>query len=198
MRLMNEEVRDDQQLLTLIVSRDRGALAALYDRHSGKVYSLAMHMLRDVGAAEEVTQDVFFNVWRRASSYSDQRGKVTTWLFRIAHNRTIDELRRRQREQTHVQHGVDLAAQPSEDGDGPTEYATFQFESGILKGALSTLRPEQREIVVLAYFGGLTHSEISNKLAQPLGTVKTRMRLALKKLREVLGTERQELGKHGL
>ena len=90
---MNEEVRDNQQLLTLIVSRDRGALAALYDRHSRKVYSLAMHMLRDVGAAKEVTQDVFFNVWRRASSYSDQRGKVTAWLFSIAHNRTIDELR---------------------------------------------------------------------------------------------------------
>ena len=197
-RLVTEDARDDEQLLKLIVSQDRGALEALYGRYSGAVYSLAMHMLRDGGAAEEVTQDVFFNVWRRATGYTKQRGKVTTWLFSIAHHRTIDELRRRRREQTHVQHGVDLSNKPSDGSDDPMEYATSQFQNSKLKEALSTLRPEQREVVVLAYFGGLTHSEISKQLAQPLGTVKTRMRLALKKLREVIGTQMQELRDFGL
>ena len=185
-------------MMPLIVKRDRNALEALYDRYSGAVYSLAMHMLRDFGAAEEVTQDVFFNVWRRASSYSTQRGSVTAWLFSIAHNRTIDELRRRRRERERIQPSVDLSNKPDDGRNDPLDYATLQFESSQIKTALSTLRPEQREIVVLAYFGGLTHSEISKRLEQPLGTVKTRMRLALKKLREALGPQLKEWGDHGV
>ena len=189
----------DKEVLDLIVEHDREALETLYDRYRSGIYSLAMHMLRDLGAAEEVTQDVFFNVWRRASSYHSQRGSVTSWLFSIAHHRTIDELRRRKREQTRVQQGVDLSNKPSEDNEGdPIAYATSQFERGQLEDALCTLRPEQREIVVLAYFGGLTHSEISKKLGQPLGTVKTRMRLALRKLRDVLSSQIQEQADHGL
>ena len=185
-------------MMPLIVKRDRNALEALYDRYSGAVYSLAMHMLRDFGAAEEVTQDVFFNVWRRASSYRTQRGSVTAWLFSIAHNRTIDELRRRRRDRERIQPNVDLSNKPGDGRNDPLDYATFQFESNQIKDALSTLRPEQREIVVLAYFGGLTHSEISKRLEQPLGTVKTRMRLALKKLRGALGPQLKEWGDHGV
>ena len=113
---MTYSERDDGQVLGLIVDKDRGALECLYDRYSNAVYSLAMHMLRDSGAAEEVTQDVFFNVWRRAASYDSQRGSATAWLFSIAHHRTIDELRRRRREQKHVQPGVDLSNMPSQDG----------------------------------------------------------------------------------
>ena len=193
------EDTDDAQLMTLIAEQSRPALETLYVRYSNTVYSLAMHMLRDGGKAEEVTQDAFFNVWRRAGSYNSGRGSVTAWLFSIAHNRTIDELRKRRRDQSHVQHGVDLTnkAEESDGGSDPMRYATLQFDKGQLKEALFTLRPEQREIVVLAYFGGLTHSEISKQLGQPLGTVKTRMRLALKKLRSVLGPrylERADIG----
>lgn len=197
---MIDSERDDGQVLSLIADKDRGALECLYDRYSNTVYSLAMHMLRDSGAAEEVTQDVFFNVWRRAASYDSQRGSVTAWLFSIAHHRTIDELRRRRRDQTHVQPGVDLSNRPSENGSygDPLKYTTGKFIRGQLEDALVTLRPEQREIVVLAYFGGLTHSEIANQLGQPLGTVKTRMRLALKKLREVLGPQYKERAEYGL
>ena len=195
---MKYEDKDDGQLLTLIAGSDRGALEALYNRYAGPVFSLAMNILRDQGAAEEVTQDAFFNVWRRASSYHAQRGKVTSWLFSIAHHRSIDEVRRRSRQQMHVQYGVDLSNRPSQDGVDPVEFAATRSDRGHLENALSTLRPEQREVVVLAYFGGLTHTEIATRLQQPLGTVKTRMRLALRRLRQVLGPEVRESADHGL
>ncbi len=195
---MSYEDLDDSQLLSMIQQQDRGALEALYDKYGGAVYSLAMRMLSDSGAAQEVTQDTFFNVWRRASSYHSQRGKVTSWLFSIAHHRTIDELRRRRRDQSQVRHGVDLTNKPSDGADDPVAYATAQYERSQLKDALHTLRVEQREVVVLAYFGGLTHSEIAKHLDQPLGTVKTRMRLGLRKMREALGPQVQESADHGL
>ncbi len=195
---MKLEGLDDGKLMELIAQQRRDALEALYQRYSGAVYSLSAHMLRDPGAAEEVTQDTFFNVWRRASSYHPKRGTVRAWLFSISHNRTIDELRRRKRHQEKLQPDFDIEKRLSDDSSDPVKYATAQFEGSQVKGALSTLRPEQREVVVLAYFGGLTHSEISAHLSQPLGTVKTRMRLALKKLREVLGQEAQEWAEHGM
>ena len=196
---MNYEDLDDGQLLTSIASNKREALEALYNRYSGPVYSLAMHLLRDQGAAEEVTQDTFFNVWRRGGSYKSDRGSVTAWLFSIAHHRTIDELRKRRREQGRVQYGVDLTNRPSESRAGdPAEYTKAQYEGGQLKNALTKLRPEQREVVVLAYFGGFTHTEIAKHLEQPLGTVKTRMRLAMKRLRDVLGPQIRESADLGL
>lgn len=197
-RPVKYEGLDDERLLELIAQQSREALEAFYDRHASAVYSLAMHMLKDSGVAEEVTQDVFLNVWRRASSYQSQRGSVLAWLFSIAHHRAIDELRRRRREQAQTQPGVDLTDKLSDDSVDPTEHAATEMERSRLNDALSRLRPEQREVVVLAYFGGLTHSEIARHLGQPLGTVKTRMRLALQKLREVLGPQIQERADHGL
>ncbi len=196
---MNYEEAEDKSLMECISNGDKNALEALYSRYSRPVFSLSIHMLRDPAAAQEVTQDTFFNVWRRAGTYKPNRGKVTSWLFSIAHNRTIDELRKRRREYNRVQYDVDLTNRPSESrADDPTEYVTVQFEGRRLKSALMKLRPEQRDVVVLAYFGGLTHSEISRELDQPLGTVKTRMRLAMKKLREVLEPQIQESVEHGL
>lgn len=107
-------------------------------------------------------------------------------------------MRRRRRQQTHLQYGVDISNKLSTDGIDPVDFAAAQSDRGHIVEALSTLRPEQREVVVLAYFGGLTHTEISTRLEQPLGTVKTRMRLALRKLREVLGPEVRESAEHGL
>ena len=189
---------DDKRLMELIVQQDLDALGTLYNRYSNGVYALAMQMLKDSGAAEEVVQDAFHNVWRRAASYHPDRGKVTSWLFSIAHHRAIDEIRRRRRDREHVQHGVDIANRPSEGRGDPVEYTALSLEGRRIKEALNVLRKEQREIVMLAYYGGFTHSEIAAKLDQPLGTVKTRMRLALKKLREVLGPQPQEGVKHGL
>ena len=195
---MTVDERSNDELLALIVERDRDALEGLYDRYSRAIYSLAMNLLRDSGAAEEVTQDVFFNVWRRAPSYNSRRGTVPAWLFSIAHHRTIDELRRKKRDNARTQAGFDLARMESGSGDDPLDYANTRFQRGKIDDALQSLRPEQREVVLLAYFGGLTQSEIASRLGHPLGTVKTRMRLALRKLREVMGSEMRGSADHGL
>ena len=183
----------DQELVLEIAESNRRALEELYARFSGPIYSLAVRMLRDPGAAEEVTQDTFFNVWKQAGSYKPERGKVTAWLFSICRHRVIDEIRRRKRrEQTHVHQDVELADQPADDTNDPTRFANLRMQRGMLKEALSKLRAEQRVVIELAYFGGLTHSEIASRLGQPLGTVKTRMRLGLRKLREVVGPQARE------
>ena len=184
---MNYELAEDKDLIGAIQDRDRMALEALHARYSGAVYGVAMRMLRDAGAAEEVAQDTFFNIWRRAGSYDAPRGSVTTWLFGIARNRAIDELRKRRRTADRVSLGVDLSNKPAETrGSDPAEYAEILHEGRRVREALAALRPEQRQVVALAYFAGMTHTQISRELDQPLGTVKTRMRLAIKKLRRAL------------
>ncbi len=183
----------DQELLQQVAEGNRPALEELYARYSGPIYSLAVRMLRDQGAAEEVTQDTFFNVWKQAASYKPERGKVTAWLFSICRNRVIDEVRRRRRrEKTHVHQDVELADQPADDTNDPARFANLRMQRGMLKEALAKLRAEQRAVIEMAYYGGLTHSEIARALDQPLGTVKTRMRLGLRKLREVVGPQARE------
>jgi RNA polymerase sigma-70 factor (ECF subfamily) len=188
---VNYETLTDEALLALIAVSDRHALAALYDRYGRRVFALAARMLGDSGASEEVTQDVFLSVWRRVSSYKAGRGRFTTWLFSIAHNRTIDELRRRRRERYRenptLEDHVDL---PSESAPPPEEVVA-RSEGEMVREALETLPPEQRAVIEMSYFGGFTQVEIADRTGQPLGTVKTRMRLALKKLRLAL-TERIE------
>ena len=189
----------DEELVAAIAGGSRQALEDLYDRYSGAVYALAVNILRDPGAAEESVQDTFFNVWRRASSYAPEKGKVTSWLFSIGHHRVIDEVRKRKRrEQPLVGREVDMLNQPDGGHNDPTKHAALHMVRGEIKKAMSALRPEQREVVVLAYYGGMTHSEIASKLEQPLGTVKTRMRLALRKLRSVMGSKGRESMEHGL
>ena len=187
------ESLSDQELLLEVAEGNRAALEELYSRYSGPIYSLAVRMLRDPGAAEEVTQDTFFNIWKQAASYRPERGKVTAWLFSICRHRVIDEVRRRRRrERTHVHQDVELADQPADDSNDPARFANLRMQRGMLKEALAKLRAEQRAVIELAYYGGLTHSEIAKALDQPLGTVKTRMRLGLRKLREVVGPQARE------
>lgn len=188
------EALSDSDLLGLISIGTRQALESLYDRYGNAVYSLSMYILRDAGAAEEVTQDAFLNVWRRATTYSSQRGEVKAWLLSIAHHRAIDELRQRRRhEQGQTHNEFDLENHPSDESDDPVKYATREFQRGRVREALLTLGPEQREVVLLAYYGGFTHTEIAKLLGHPLGTVKTRMRLALKKLRLDLTPQFEDL-----
>lgn len=188
---VNYETLADEALLSLIAVSDRQALAALYDRYGRRVFALAARMLGDSHASEEVTQDVFLSVWRRVSSYKAGKGRFTTWLFSIAHNRAIDELRRRRREKYRenpvLEDHMDL---PSESVPPPEEVVA-RSEGAMVREALGTLPSEQRGVIEMSYFGGLTQVEIAERTGQPLGTVKTRMRLALKKLRLAL-TERIE------
>ena len=193
------EAPSDADLLHLISVGRTQALEALYGRYSDAVFSLVRYILRDDGMAEEVTQDTFLNAWRSASSYVSRRGKVSSWLFSIAHHRAIDELRRRhRREKGQVHREVELAGQPSGEGSDPYRYTVLQLQRGRVREALLELPPEQREVVTLAFYRGLTHSEIAKSLRKPLGTVKTRMRLALRKLRKALEPQVEEWTGYGL
>lgn len=180
---MDYEELTDEALLALIVEEDRQALECLYTRYGSRVYSLARRMLTDPGASEEVAQDVFLSVWRRASSYQRGRGKFTTWLFGIAHHRAIDELRRRYRGRMRVSETIDDHPNIESPQPLPADLAVASSENALVRAAMEELPEPQRAVLELSYFGGFTQVEISEMLAQPLGTVKTRMRLGLKKLR---------------
>ena len=183
---MNYQEMSDLVLLQKVNDNDATALAALYDRYGRRVFALAARILNDPISCEEVTQDVFLSLWRRGGSYDPSKGRFTTWLFRIAHNRTIDELRRRRRDRGLYSDDIDEKFDIASDDIAPDDWAVAQNEYAMVREAMDNLPPEQKAVVTLAYFQGLTQVEIAGKLEQPLGTVKTRMRLALKKLRTAL------------
>ncbi len=185
---MTYQAMSDLELLACIGRSDTDALAALYDRYGRRVFALAVRILNDPVTSEEVTQDVFVSIWRRSGSYSSDKGKFTTWLFSIAHNRTIDELRRRRRDLNRGNDDVEDHLDVVTTDISPDDSAVAQSEYALVREAMKALPPEQRAVVELSYFRGLTQAEIAEKLGQPLGTVKTRMRLALKKLRDALSS----------
>jgi RNA polymerase sigma-70 factor (ECF subfamily) len=170
---------DDAVLVRAIAEGDTAALERLYARYGSIVFGMVYRLLGDRQAAEECTQDVFVAVWRRASSYDEERSLVTTWLFAIARNRAIDVARRRAARPVELQEEVsvsDLAPDSADlvaEADGSSRVAE----------AMAELPEAQREVLVLAYFDGLSHTEIADRLALPVGTVKGRIRLALDRLR---------------
>ena len=171
----------DEDLMSLMEGGDAEAFAALNDRHIRAAYSLCYRMMGDRQAAEDLTQDAFLKVWRSASGYRSERGSVRTWILSIAHNRGIDQLRSLA-SRRRTQDRVEQSAPRSQPSEAFTEtWRNRQREQ--IREALNTLPPEQLKILELAYFSGYTHVEISNLLDLPLGTVKGRMRLALKKIR---------------
>ena len=183
---MNYTELSDLDLLDRITDSDTDALAALYDRYGRRVFALAARMLNDPISSEEITQDVFLSIWRRGASYNVAKGKFTTWMFGIAHNRTIDELRKRRRDKSRYSDDIDDHLDIAASSISPDDSAVVQSEYALVREVLETLPPPQRRVIVLSYFQGLTQVEIAEKLDQPLGTVKTRMRLGLKKLRTAL------------
>jgi RNA polymerase sigma-70 factor, ECF subfamily len=178
---------DDEQLIISIASAQTEALAAIYDRYGRLVFSLALRVLNDESLAEEVTQDVFTQLWSRAGQYQAAQGKVITWISSMARNRSIDVLRRRNvRPEGHQ---IGWADGTSPDLTDPVEVED-QVEMGqdrrrVLR-AIHDLPEEQRRVLALAYYQGLSHQQISDTLQEPLGTVKTRLRLAMQKLRQAL------------
>lgn len=178
---------DDAALMRLIAIQRTEALSALYDRYSRLVYSLAFHTVGDPETAEEITQDVFFRVWEKASTYRQEQAKVSTWITSITRYRSIDLLRQRSARPEKDSLGWDevpVAVEPSV--DSPEAASELLIEGLRLRSALETLPADQRQALELAYYHGLSHSEIAERLSHPLGTVKTRIRLAMQKLREVL------------
>ena len=170
----------DEDLMAVVEGGDADAFAALYDRHSRAAYGMAYRLMNERQAAEDLTQDAFLKVWRSAGGYRPERGSVRTWVLSIVHNRGIDQIRSiasRRRTQDRVERSAPLS-QPSE----AFAEAWHRYKSERVGEALGTLPPEQREVIMLAHLHGRTHKEIAQRLGLPLGTVKGRMRLGLKKL----------------
>jgi RNA polymerase sigma-70 factor (ECF subfamily) len=179
------ELPADAALLGAVADRrDPDALAKLYDAYGGIAYGLTMRIVGDPGAAEESVQEAFFNVWRNAPSYRQDRGSVRTWILSVVHNQAIDKLRRLRSKQWRDQE-LDAAADRLEGPDVSGEVLA-DLERQRISDALRVLPADQRKAIELAYFGGYTHSEIADLLRIPLGTVKGRLRLGMDKLRSLL------------
>lgn len=180
----------DEELMDRLAGRDLIAFEALYDRYGDLVYSVSLRIVGDTYVAEDVTQDVFLRVWRRPDQFDLSRGKFVTWLLSVARNRSIDQRRslsRRLRHEALPATEEDEDVLPSEDArDDPALATVLSEERAAVRAALAVLPPEQRLAIQLAYFGGMTQQEIANTLGQPLGTVKTRMRLGMQKMRNAL------------
>jgi RNA polymerase sigma-70 factor (ECF subfamily) len=174
----------DARTVARLAAGDMDAAAELYDRHAAQMFGLARRILRNESDAEEVVQDVFAQAWRTARSFQPSRGNVAGWLLMMTRTRAIDRLRARQSR-------PDTVADPYTDsfqapGLLPSDQVLTDERAGRLRQALHTLPEAQRQALELAYYDGLTQTEIADKLTEPLGTVKTRIRTALMTLRERL------------
>jgi len=176
------------ELLREIAAGNQEALARLYDQTNRLVFGLTLRVLNDRGAAEEVTLDIYLQVWRQAHIFDERRGKPLTWLLTIARNKAIDRLRSATWKR-HEQASLEEAAPVAVAAESPEETAAGAETRRQARAALAQLKPEQRELIEIAYFGGLTQQEIADKLGLPLGTVKTRMRTGMLRMREMLSGE---------
>ena len=173
----------DADLLAGIARLDEASLAALYDRYHVLAFSLALRVVNDRGRAEDVVQDAFLSVWRKAASYAEGRGSVKTWLTSIVRNRAIDLVRAR-RESDADDEAVLLALR--DPGPGVAEQVTTLLDRRSVRDAVAQLPVEQRQAIAMAYFEGRSHSEIAELTGLPLGTVKSRIRLAMHRLQALL------------
>jgi RNA polymerase sigma-70 factor (ECF subfamily) len=185
---MGQDLRSlaDEDVMQLVRRGDARAFELIYERHSAAAFSLAYRMMGTRAGAEDVTQDAFLSLWRSGARYDRTRGSVRTWVLGIVHHRAIDALRRAT---------VHDRRRASDEGieerfearDRTDIEAARREEAGTVRGALSSLPADQSQVIELAYFGGFTHTEIADMLDAPVGTVKGRMRLGLKKMRAQLG-----------
>lgn len=180
----------DETLIGMIAQSQEQALTQLYDRYNRLVFSLALAIVNDRDTAEEITLDVFMRVWQKAGTYRADQAKVSTWLTHIARHHAIDVLRRRavrvDQSAIHWEDAISNIESPLPD---PQESAELSLRRERIHAALAQLPAEQKQALTLAYFGGYTQSQIAEILAEPLGTIKTRLRLAMQKLRDFLDEE---------
>jgi RNA polymerase sigma-70 factor, ECF subfamily len=166
-------------LAARIAAGDEAALRSAYERYAGRALALALRIVRSRAEAEDVVQDTFLEVWRRASEYDGSRGELSAWIMSMARSRSIDRVRRA-RVRTRYVENADPQELPLP--ATPDDQASAQQDGAKVRGVLQTLPPEQRSALELAYFDGLTQQQIAERTGIPLGTVKTRLRLALEKL----------------
>ncbi len=187
---MNHQAMNDESLIRQITQARPEALSELYDRYGRMVFGLAVNAVGDAATAEEITQDVFHRVWERAGQYRADQAKVSTWLTSITRHRAIDQLRRqgvRPEGQSIGWADVSPQAEPSTDDAGQTVELSIQRQR--IRAAVAQLPEEQKQVLALAYFQGYSQTAIAEALSLPLGTVKTRVRLAMEKLRGMLRVE---------
>jgi len=173
------EMGSEKSLIDRVRVREQQAMAEIFDRYAGLVYSVALRVLNDSGHAEDVMQEIFFQLWRNPDSFSSSRGSLGAWLLVVARNRAIDQLRQRR---------------PAEPVDEVLVASTMNLQSEAerniimkrVEGIIGGLPREQQQSLQMAFFDGLSHSEIAEKTGQPLGTIKTRIRSALTSLRKRL------------
>ena len=178
----------DAALAALLREQPAAGLAALYDRYGRLIFSVALRIVQDHGTAEEITQDVFLRCWRNIDRYHAQQGSLLSWLLAIAHHRAIDELRSRRGK--HARHEIsDGTIQPLVALDRGFDEALLREE---IHTALHNLPPAQRDVIELIFWGGLTRREVADRLNLPLGTVHTRLRLGMEKLRAALDRATRE------
>jgi len=181
----------DILLLKAIAAREEAALAQLYDRYRTILFGLLMRILNNREEAEDVLQEVFLQVWRKAADFDESRGRPFTWLVTLARSRGIDRLRTLASRERVAEAGAREVSEEISDA------ATDAFKSeqrGLVSDALAKLPDEQKRPIMLAYFDGLTQSEIATRLGAPLGTVKTRMRTGMIRLRELLAGQGESFG----
>ncbi|MFZ0630030.1 MAG: sigma-70 family RNA polymerase sigma factor [Acidobacteriaceae bacterium] len=177
----------DSTLVQHILLGDESALAALYDRYEGMLYSMLLRILKDTGAAEEVLQDLFLQVWRAAGRFDASRGTLAAWLLVMGRSRALSRLRMRRRREVQDPEAFSFEAVPSPH-DLEDEIMRTQL-SQRLREALATLPLKQKEVVELAYFEGMSQTEIAARTGSPLGTVKSRVRGAMQALKELFDDE---------
>jgi RNA polymerase sigma-70 factor, ECF subfamily len=183
------DLKSDAELIRLVAGGDRRAFEELHRRYARSVLGIALRRIGDRGRAEDVTQDTFTSVWRSASRFDPARGAAPSWIFTVARNAIIDGLRRRP--EPTVDDPPELAAP----GPGPADVAEAEWVSWRVHRALDALPEHERSLIELAYWSGLSQSEIADYLSLPLGTVKTRTRAALRRLADELGDDLgEELG----
>ena len=175
----------DRSLLARVASGDESALGDLYDRFGRVAYGLALRVLRDERLAEDAVQEAFLAIWRQAGSFRPERAKAQTWVLTLVHRRAVDLVRREERRRADaLQQTTEIAG-----GASAAEDAELRRRREAVQRALEQLPEEQRRPIELAYYAGLTQSELAERLDEPLGTIKSRMFTGLTRLRELLGTE---------
>jgi RNA polymerase sigma-70 factor, ECF subfamily len=180
----------DEDLMPLVERKDPRAFEIVYDRHGGAAFSLAYRMVGNRSAAEDITQEAFLSLWRSGARYDRARGSVRTWLLGIVRNRAIDLLRREVMQAPAISFDDEISADKRPASTVETDVEALRREAAReVRGVLNELPGDQMRVIELAYFGGLTHSQIADMLGMPLGTVKGRMRLGMEKIRARLAEQ---------
>jgi RNA polymerase sigma-70 factor (ECF subfamily) len=180
------DAADELQLVERLRAQDQTALDTLYERYSKIVYAIALRIIGQAADAEDVVVDSFWQVWQQAAAYDASRGQLRTWIVTIARSRALDRLRVLRRSPLADAEEVDVAGREVAADDDPEQSAWLSQQSSIVRAALASLPREQRQALELAYYHGLSQSEVAERLGEPLGTIKTRIRLGMMKLREQL------------